>query len=77
MNGIELRCARIRRGKSTADMAELVGISSISWNQRERGERVCTLQEAALVSKALALTETEFADIFFDGILPFRKNSVV
>lgn len=74
MNGTELKCARIRRNKTTSEMAKLIGKSSNSWNQKERGRTSATLEEACIIGQALSLTETEFCAIFFDGKLPFRKE---
>ena len=65
MNGTELKCARIRRNKTTSEMASLIGVS---------GKTSATLEEACIIGQALSLTETEFCAIFFDGILPFRKE---
>ena len=55
-------------------MAKLIGKSSNSWNQKERGRTSATLEEACIIGQALSLTETEFCAIFFDGKLPFRKE---
>lgn len=74
MDCTELKCARIRRKKSTADMARLIGKSDAAWNQRERGETEVSLKEAGDIGRELDLTEGEFIAIFFDGELPYRKE---
>lgn len=74
MNGLKLRSARIARGKTSKQMAELIGRCEASWNQRERGEKAPDLQEVLLVTEFLNLSEQEFEDIFFDSNLPFRKS---
>lgn len=74
MNCTELRCARIRRHKSTSEMAKLIGKSDAAWNMRERGDVAVSLDESVIIGKALELTEEEFSTIFFDGELPFRKK---
>lgn len=73
MDCIELKFARVRRKKSTADMAKAIGKSDSAWNQRERGDTAVSLREVSVISSELALSEQEFANIFFDGNLPFRK----
>lgn len=73
MDCTELKCARIRRKKSTSEMAHAIGKSDAAWNQRERGETAVALDEVAPISRELGLTEDEFIAIFFDGNLPFRK----
>lgn len=75
MDGLELKCARIRRGKSSAHMGRVIGQSEASWTKRERGVVQVSLKEVPLISKELDLDEREFVDIFFDGKLPFRSLS--
>lgn len=74
MNCTELKCARIRRKKSTTEMARAIGRSDSAWNQRERGETAVSLEEAGIIVKELCLSVEEFVTIFFDGDLPFRNN---
>lgn len=74
MDCTELKCARIRRRKSTSEMANAIGKSDSAWNQRERGETAVALEEVAPISRELDLSEDEFIAIFFDGNLPYRKN---
>ncbi len=74
MDCTELKCARIRRGKSTSQMAQAIGKSDASWGMKERGEVSISLDEAGVIGRELALTEQEFIAIFFDGNLPFRKE---
>ena len=73
MKPVELKCARIRHGKTAMDMANLIGVSGTAWLCRERGDTQVSLEEAATISRALDLDENEFAVIFFDGKLPYRK----
>ena len=74
MNPVELKLARIRRRRSVRSMSRLVGVSDSAWNSRERGETKVSIQESAIISNDLELTEKEFIDIFYDGKLPFRKD---
>ena len=73
MNCTELKCARIKRNIRTSQMAKVIGKSDAAWNMRERGDTSISLKEVAPISRQLDLSEQEFADIFFDGELPFRK----
>ncbi len=71
---MELKCARIRRKKSSAHMGCVIGKSEASWTKRERGELRVSLDEVIPISEELDLDEKEFCAIFFDGKLPFRRN---
>lgn len=74
MNAIELKCARIRRGKTTREMAEAIENSMAAYNLRERGVCPVTLEDAKRLGPALGLTKDEFFMIFFDGVVPYRKE---
>ncbi len=74
VNCTELKCARIRRKKSTTEMAKAIGKSDSAWNQRERGETAVSLEESGIIGRELRLTAEEFFAIFFDGNLPFRNH---
>ncbi len=75
MNPIELKCARIRRGKTTREMAEVIGNSMAAYNLRERGICPVTLEDAKKLGPALGLSEEEFFMIFFDGDIPYCKET--
>ena len=75
MNPIELKCARIRRGKTTREMAEAIGNSMAAYNLRERGICPVTLEDAKKLGPALGLSEEEFFMIFFDGDIPYCKET--
>ncbi len=74
MDCMELKCARIRRKKSSARMGRVIGKSEAAWTKRERGELRVSLDEVIPISKELDLDEKEFCAIFFDGKLPFRRT---
>lgn len=74
MNPIELKCARIRHGKTTREMAAAIGNSMAAYNLRERGVCPVTLEDAKRLGPALDLSKEEFFLIFFDGVVPYRKN---
>ncbi len=61
---MELKCARIRRKKSSAHMGRVIGKSEASWTKRERGELRVSLDEVIPISKDLDLDEREFCAIF-------------
>ena len=75
MNPIELKCARIRRGKTTREMAEVIGNSMAAYNLRERGICPVTLEDAKKLGPALGLSEEEFFMIFFDGDIPYCQET--
>lgn len=75
MNAIELKCARIRHGKTTREMAEAIGNSMAAYNLRERGICPVTLEDARRLGPALGLSKEEFFMIFFDGDIPYRKET--
>ena len=75
MNPIELKCARIRRGKTTREMAEVIGNSMAAYNLRERGICPVTLEDARKLGPALGLSKDEFFMIFFDGDIPYRNDT--
>ena len=75
MNPIELKCARIRHGKTTREMAEATGNSMAAYNLRERGVCPVTLEDARRLGPALGLSKEEFFTIFFDGDVPYREET--
>lgn len=75
VNPIELKCARIRHGKTTREMAEAIDNSMAAYNLRERGICPVTLEDAKRLGPALGLSEEEFFTIFFDGEIPYRKEA--
>lgn len=75
MNPIELKCARIRRGKTTREMAEAIGNSMAAYNLRERGICPVTLEDARRLGPALGLSKEEFFMIFFDGDIPYQEET--
>lgn len=75
MNPMELKVARIRRGKTKGDMARLFGITDAAWTKREQGQTRMSVDEAVKISRFLGLSESEFVTIFFDGVLPFGNKT--
>jgi len=75
VNPIELKCARIRHGKTTREMAEAIGNSMAAYNLRERGVCPVTLEDARRLGPALGLSKEEFFTIFFDCDVPYREET--
>lgn len=74
MNTAELKAERIRKGKGSKEMAELIGKTYDAYAKKERGEVKFDLEEVVVVTHDLGLNFEKFNAIFFDGKLPFSKN---
>lgn len=72
MNSIELKVARVRKGKSRGDIARLIGKSRNAYAKKESGGSAFTDEEKLAIAEELDLTAEQFDDIFFDGKLPKR-----
>ncbi len=65
MPNLKLKSRRILKGKRQEDIAKLLGISLQSYNQKERGRRKFTFEEANKIANILDLTPEDIKDIFF------------
>lgn len=75
MNLTELKVARIRRGVKAQVIADALGKTVDSYIKRENGNVRLTLSDVFTITNVLHLTLAEFVTIFFDGDLPFCKES--
>lgn len=74
MNNLELKFARQREGLSQREMAEAIEKSIDSYAKKERGEVSFFPDEILKATLRLNLNYEQFNLIFFDNLLPFRKN---
>lgn len=75
MNLTELKVARIRRGVKAQEIANALDKTVDSYIKRENGNVRLTLSDVFTITNVLHLSLTEFVTIFFDGDLPFCKDS--
>lgn len=75
MNLTELKVARIRRGVKAQEIADALDKTVDSYIKRENGNVRITLSDAFIITNVLHLSLSEFVLIFFDGDLPFCKDS--
>lgn len=70
MNAIELKVERIRKGFTQEHLAKLLGVSTVSYSKKERGEVRFLPEQITVVAEALELDQDKVDAIFFDGKLP-------
>ena len=70
MNKLYMEYVRKKKGKTTRDMAALIGKSPVSYGKKERGEIKFSDDEKVIVARELELTQEQFNYLFFDGNLP-------
>lgn len=70
MIAIELKVERTRKGFTQEQMAKTLGVSTVSYSKKERGEVRFKPEEILLVAEALELDQDKVNAIFFDGKLP-------
>lgn len=75
MRSNELRSERVRQGKSTRYMGNVIGKNADSYRKKERGDVKFTCEEIAAVSKDLDLDPVKLDVIFFDSNLQFSKQN--
>lgn len=75
MNQTELKVARIRRGVKAQELADALDRTIGSYINRENGRARVTLSDTLIITQTLNLSLEEFVVIFFDGDLPFSKDS--
>ena len=79
MNTLELRSERKKRGLTSQDMANMLGLKfADTYSKKERGIRHFNPGQIIAIAKALKLNATQVNVIFFDGELPYgnRKKPV-
>ena len=67
LNSLELRIARQRRGLMQKDLASVLGLTPVTYSQKERGRRHMSVDEAQKVAETLRLKDDEILGIFFGG----------
>lgn len=70
MNAIELKVARTRKGYTQEYVASSLGISTVAYSKKERGESGFSPEQIKTVAKVLELDQDQVNTIFFDGQLP-------
>lgn len=70
MNAIELKVARTRKGFTQEYVASSLGISTVAYSKKERGESGFSPEQIKAVAKVLELDQDQVNTIFFDGQLP-------
>lgn len=70
MNAIELKVARTRKKFTQEHMANCLGISTVAYSKKERGETGFSPEQIKAVAKELELDQDQVNTIFFDGQLP-------
>lgn len=72
MNCNLLKSKRVLKGITQKELANFIGISEKSYNQKECGKSTLKIRELELISLKLELSIDEINDIFFDKNLPNR-----
>ena len=75
MNSLKLQIARMRKGKTSQDMGEVIGKSRESYSKKETGEIRFSYEEVIAVADALDLSLQQVNTIIFDGKLKDENNS--
>ena len=72
MNAIELKVARTRKGFTQEYVASSLGISTVAYSKKERGESGFSPEQIKAVAKVLEMDQDQdqVNTIFFDGQLP-------
>lgn len=75
MGGIKLnlrllKSKRVLKGLYQYDLAEILGISHKTYNFKENGKILFSIDESLKISSCLDLTLKEVDEIFFDNKLP-------
>lgn len=74
LNAIELKVARTRKGFTQEYVASCLGISTVGYSKKERGESGFSPEQITAVAKVLEMDQDQVNTIFFDGQLP-KSNS--
>lgn len=70
LNAIELKVARTRKGFTQEYVASSLGISTVAYSKKERGESGFSPEQIKAVAKVLEMDQDQVNTIFFDGQLP-------
>ena len=76
MNVNELKSERVRQGKSTQYMAEVIGKSVMTYRKKESGEVKFTTEEITAIANDFNLSPKGLNVIFFDSKLLNSKFCV-
>ena len=74
MNAIELKVARTRKGFTQEYVASSLGISTVAYSKKERGESGFSPEQIKAVAKVLEMDQDQVNTIFFDGQLPKSRK---
>ncbi|MEY8230172.1 helix-turn-helix transcriptional regulator [Oscillospiraceae bacterium 50-16] len=75
MNAIELKVARTRKGFTQEYVASCLGISTVGYSKKERGESGFSPEQITAVARVLEMDQDQVNTIFFDGQLPKSNSS--
>lgn len=77
MNAIELKVARTRKGFTQEYVASCLGISTVGYSKKERGESRFSPEQITAVARVLEMDQDQdqVNTIFFDGQLPKSNSS--
>ena len=75
LNTNELKAARVRRGVSQKEMAELLRLPVPSYCIRENGKRQLRLKEINEITEILNLSTQEIMAIFFNRDINSNSNT--
>ena len=75
MKPLEIKGARARLGYKQRQMAEMLGIPTSSYCNKENGVVRFTEEEKVKVAELLGFSPQQMNDYLFDGILPIGSDS--
>lgn len=75
LNAIELKVARTRKGFTQEYVASCLGISTVGYSKKERGESRFSPEQITAVARVLEMDQDQVNTIFFDGQLPKGNSS--
>ena len=76
MNTQKLKGLRVELGLTQKEAGDMIEKSTDSYAKKERGEVELTLDETKLLTIGFGMDFDQFNAIFYNGDLPFGKESV-
>lgn len=70
----ELMAARVRAGKTQKDCAKVLGITSVTYAQKERGLYSFTLEQAGIIAAYLQIPKEDFFKVFLADNVYINNN---
>ena len=77
MLNLELKAERVRCGLTQENMAKILNISTLSYNQKEKGRRPFTQDEITTIISMLTLKLEKTINIFFTTWVNANDNIVL